>query len=185
MLQKVWKEELARGLVLVLFGVLLFVVPGRFFAVLLILFGVAALIDGLLALASLFRGENSLVRPRSTLAIEAAAGIAAGGITLLWPGITAFFLLLIVAVWAIATGAAELVAGMKAERGSPVRGLEILRGVLGLAFGFLLLMQPMAGGAVLMGVIGIFGIAAGLTTMGTAMATRRLGSGVHTKYTPR
>ena len=151
---------------------------------LLILFGVAALIDGLLALSSLFRGTN-LLRPRSALTVEAIAGIAAGGVTLLWPGITAFLLLLIVAVWAIATGGAELVAGLKAERGSSIRGLEILRGVLGVAFGFLLLMQPMAGGVVLMAVIGIFGIAAGLTTIGTAMAVRRLGTALDTKYTPR
>lgn len=177
MLKKASTEELARGIVLILFGVFLFVVPGSFFTVLLILFGIAALIDGLLALAALARGTAPLGRPRSALVIEAIAGIAAGSITLLWPGITAFVLLLIVAFWAIATGGAELAAGMKVERGSALRGLEILRGALGIGLGFLLLMRPIAGGAVLMAILGLFGIAAGITTIGTALAARRLGTG--------
>jgi uncharacterized membrane protein HdeD (DUF308 family) len=170
-------EELARGVVLLLFGIFLFVMPGGFFTVLLFLFGVAALVDGLLALSGLFRGATPLGRPRWTQALEAVAGIVAGAITLLWPGITAFFLLMTIAVWAIATGAAELAAGVKVERGSSLRSLEILRGALGLAFGVLLLLRPMAGGVALMAVIGLFGIAAGVTTIGTALATRRIGGG--------
>src|SRR6266478_4883661 len=99
MLQKTSTVELARGIVLVLFGVFLFVAPGRFFVVLLYLFGIAALIDGILAFASLFRGTAPLGRAPWVLVLESAAGIAAGSITLLWPGITAVALLFIVAVW--------------------------------------------------------------------------------------
>ena len=178
MLRRVSKEELARGIVLVLFGVFLFLVPGGFFAVLLFLFGIAVLIDGLLAFAELLRGTDPLGRPRWVLRTEGVAGVAAGSITLLWPGITAFILLAIVGVWAIVTGGAEFAAGMKVERGSSLRGLRISRGALGVALGFLLLMRPMAGASALMVTIGLLAIGVGITTIGSALAARRLGAGV-------
>jgi uncharacterized membrane protein HdeD (DUF308 family) len=175
MMRRALTQELARGAVLVVFGLLLFMLPGNFFSVLLVLFGIAALVDGVLALASLRRGADALERPRWALAFEGMAGLAAGGITLFTPDITALVLVSIVAVWAIATGGAELAAAAKLERSSSLKGARMLRGVLLIALGCLLLMRPMTGSGSLLSLIGLFSIAVGATTIGSTIMARRLG----------
>jgi uncharacterized membrane protein HdeD (DUF308 family) len=177
-MRKASTQELTRGVVLVAFGLLLFMVPGNFFHVLLVLFGIAALVDGVLALASLGRGADALERPRWALALEGIAGIAAGAVTLFWPGITAVLLISIVAVWSIVTGGAELAAGMKLERSSSLKSAQMLRGVLAIALGFLLFMRPMTGSGSLLSLIGVFAIALGATTIGSTLVARRMGGGL-------
>ncbi|MBC7047467.1 HdeD family acid-resistance protein, partial [Salmonella enterica subsp. enterica serovar Heidelberg] len=66
-----------------------------------------ALVDGAFALAASLSGMRSGDTPRWWLALTGLAGIAAGLLTIIWPGITVQVLLLLIAAWAIVTGAME------------------------------------------------------------------------------
>ena len=91
-----WWVVLIRGVAGVLFGIATFFAPGVSLAVLVLLFGAYALIDGVLAVTSAVRRRGVSDRWWMLL-VEGLVGIAAGIVTLVWPGITALALLYVIA----------------------------------------------------------------------------------------
>src|SRR5262249_51269991 len=106
-LRENWWLFLLRGLCGILFGVLTFIVPGVTLATLILLYGAYALLDGVLAIAAAITGGAP--GSRWWLAIVGLLGIAAGGLTFVWPGVTAYVLLIFIAAWAITTGIMQIV----------------------------------------------------------------------------
>src|SRR6187431_1991594 len=101
-LAKSWWLLLLRGIAAIIFGVLAFVWPGLTLVTLVLFYGAFVLIDGVLALAHAIMGGN--MGSRWWLALVGVAGIAAGILTFMWPGVTALLLLLFIAIWAIVLG---------------------------------------------------------------------------------
>src|SRR5262245_47990372 len=95
-----WWLVLLRGIAGIVFGVLAFVWPGLTLLTLVLFFGAYALVDGVFALISAFTGGAKPV-PSWWLIVVGLAGIAAGLITFLWPGKTAFVLIVFIGAWAI------------------------------------------------------------------------------------
>jgi uncharacterized membrane protein HdeD (DUF308 family) len=103
-----WWTVALRGALAVAFGVVALIWPDITLHALVLLFGFYALVDGLLALAALLVGGRLVADRRGWLVVEGIAGIVAGVVSFLWPGITALVLLYLIAVWAIATGLLEV-----------------------------------------------------------------------------
>src|ERR1044072_7010315 len=93
-----WWLILLRGIAAVIFGVLTFAWPGITLVTLILLYGVFALADGVLALVAAIMGGHPA--PRWWLAIVGLLGLGAGLITLMMPGITALILVYCIAFWA-------------------------------------------------------------------------------------
>jgi uncharacterized membrane protein HdeD (DUF308 family) len=75
-------------------------------------FGAYAISEGVLVvLTGIWR-----TRYRGVLLAEGASGIVAGLVALAWPGITALVLLYLVAIWAIFSGVAEMIAAVSLRR---------------------------------------------------------------------
>ena len=100
-----------RGLFAVLFGLFALVWPGAALRVLAILYGVYAIVDGIGALMQAFRGGDAA--HRAAYGILGALGVVAGILVLVWPGITVLLLALLVGLWAIVTGVAEIAAAIR------------------------------------------------------------------------
>src|SRR5262249_8452651 len=83
-----WWVFLIRGLLAMAFGLVTFFDPGISLAVLVLVFGAYAFADGIFAIASAIRRHTGS-KPWWLLLLEGIAGVAAGIITLLWPGLTA------------------------------------------------------------------------------------------------
>src|SRR5262245_59612387 len=103
-----WWLVLLRGIAAIVFGILAFAWPGLTLLTLVIFWGAFALVDGVLAIAAAIAGRGGMT-PRWWLAIVGLAGIIAGLLTFLWPGITALILLLFIAAWAIVAGVFEII----------------------------------------------------------------------------
>src|SRR5579871_5026295 len=73
-----------RGVLAILFGIVALAWPGITLMALVALFGAFALIDGIAALAAVISNATSPF-PRWVLALDGAAGIAAGLVTLFFP----------------------------------------------------------------------------------------------------
>jgi len=166
-----WSALALRGVLAIIFGVLLFIWPGISLFVLVLFFGAHALIDGVLALVAAFRGSRSGGRWWAML-IEGILGVATGIIAFTWPGLTTLVLLYVIAFWAIVIGIFEIAAAIRLRKEIEGEWLLALRGVLAVLFGVVLIINPGAGALAVVWTIGVFSIALGVLELVLAMRLR-------------
>ena len=159
-LAKNWWLEVLRGVAAIIFGVLALANPGIALVTLVLLWGIYALVDGVLAIAAAVMGGNPM--PRWWLAIVGLAGIGAGIMTFVYPSITAFVLLIFIAVWAIVLGIFQIYGAIKLRKEIEGEWFLILSGALSVLFGLLLLARPGAGALAVIWIIGVYAIALGV-----------------------
>jgi uncharacterized membrane protein HdeD (DUF308 family) len=168
-----WWALLIRGFLGVAFGVLTWVWPGMTLMILVTLFGVYALVDGVFAVVSAVRAARRQER-WWPVALEGALGLAAGVVTFVAPLATAFALLIIVAAWALSTGVLQIVAAIRLRKHIRGEWLLALAGVLSVAVGVLLILRPGAGLMALVWWIGAYAFASGLIMIALAIKLKRL-----------
>lgn len=166
-----WWVVLVRGVVAVLFGLAAFIWPGITLAALVLLFGVFAIVDGMLsfgeAVSAGQRGQ-SWIWP----AIVGVVGIVVGILAFVWPGLTALVLLYLIAAWAVVTGVAEVIAGIGLRHEISNEWLLILGGVISVLFGILVFARPGAGALAVVWLIGFYAIVIGVERIGLAFRLR-------------
>src|SRR5262245_17596241 len=114
-LSRNWMWVALRGLVAMLFGIFALIWPGITLAALVIVWGVYAIADGVCAVIAAFQARDR-GKPFGSLTIVGVLGIAAGVIALVWPGMTAYVLLIFIAAWAIAMGIFQVAAAFRLRR---------------------------------------------------------------------
>ena len=159
-LTRYWWAVALRGVVAVLFGIAALIWPSSTLLVLVVLFGVYALVDGVVALGSAIFGPNR--GRRGWLILEGIADLAVGVIALVWPGITTLALLWVIAFWALVTGVLEIVAAVRLRREMRGEWMLALSGALSVVFGILLIVWPASGALALIALIGIYAIIFGV-----------------------
>ncbi len=174
-----WWVLVLRGIVGILFGIFAFAYPRDTVAAVVILFGGYMLVDGVAALVMAFQVD----RGSGWLVLSGMAGIAAGLLAFMYPGVTAYVLLYVIAAWAIISGVFEIVAAIEFRRALSDMWLLGLAGVLSIILGFLLATAPDTGLSSLVWLLGsyalVFGvlyIIAGLRLKGAQPAQRPSGS---------
>ena len=155
-----WWLVVLRGVAAIIFGILAFAWPGITLLTLVFFWGAFALVDGVLAIIAAVKGGNPM--PRWWLAIVGIAGIAAGAITFLMPGLTALVLVTFIAVWAIILGVMEVYGAIKLRKEIEGEWFLILNGVLSVIFGVLILWRPGLGALALVYIIGAYAIILGI-----------------------
>jgi uncharacterized membrane protein HdeD (DUF308 family) len=166
-----WWVLLVRGLAAIIFGVLAFVWPGITLLAFVILFGAYALADGAMAIAWAITGRGG-ERPWWGMLLVGLAGVAAGLVTFLWPGITAVSLLVVIAAWAIVRGVLEIVAAVRLRNAIRNEWLLALAGALSVLWGVLLIVRPAAGALAMVWLIGAFAVAFGIVAVWLAVRLR-------------
>ena len=155
-----WWLAVLRGVAAIIFGILAFAWPGITLLTLVLFWGAFAMVDGVLAIIAAVKGGNPM--PRWWLAIVGIAGIAAGALTFLMPGLTALVLVTFIAVWAIVLGVMEIYGAIKLRKEIEGEWFLILNGVLAVIFGILLLWRPGIGALTLVWIIGAYAIILGI-----------------------
>jgi hypothetical protein len=89
--------------------------PDVSFAALVLVFGTYTFVDGIFNIAGAIRRRGATDR-WWLLLLEGLVGIAAGVVTLIWPGITALALLYLIAAWALVTGIFEIAAAIRLRK---------------------------------------------------------------------
>ncbi|RPJ26996.1 MAG: HdeD family acid-resistance protein, partial [Chloroflexi bacterium] len=160
-LSRNWWLVVLRGVLAILFGILAFVWPAVTWLTLIVMFGVYAIVDGLIAIGTgLSRTKDS---PRWwVFLLEGLLNIGAGAVALIWPGLTALVLIYIIASWAVITGVLEIAAAVRLRDEISNEWLLGLGGFVSMVLGILLFLQPGAGGLALIWIIAgyalIFGV---------------------------
>ncbi|HEX4208444.1 MAG TPA: HdeD family acid-resistance protein [Ktedonobacteraceae bacterium] len=159
--QQRWWGLLIRGIVAVLFGLGTLFWPHLTLLVLVALFGVYVLIDGITAVIGALREYDT--NPHWwVLFLEGLAGIVIGVLTFVLPGLTALALLYLIAIWAIVTGVMELVSAFAIRRVLPMEWTLIIAGILSIVLGIFLALRPVVGLLGLVWAIGIYAIIFGI-----------------------
>jgi uncharacterized membrane protein HdeD (DUF308 family) len=156
-----WWMMILRGVLAIMFGVAAFVWPGLTWFSLVILFGAYALVDGVIALAAGLQNVGDSPRWWVFL-LEGIVGISAGITAFLWPGLTAYVLLMVIASWAIITGILEIAAAVRLRREITNEWALALGGLLSVGLGVLLFMRPVLGGLALVWTIGAYALLFGV-----------------------
>jgi uncharacterized membrane protein HdeD (DUF308 family) len=156
-----WWSLVIRGLVGILFGIIAFAWPGITFAALVIVFGAYALLDGVFSLVGAVKAAQAHER-WGALVFLGVTGIGAGVVTVLWPAITAFVLVCLIAAWAIVTGIFEITAAVRLRRYIEGEWLLALAGIASLVFGMLIIIAPLAGALVIAIWVGAYALVSGV-----------------------
>lgn len=167
-----WWALVLRGVAAIIFGVLTFVWPGATIAVLMIFFGVYALIDGILAIISAIRAAEHH-RRWGAFAIEGIVGILIGLFALFTPIGAAALFVSILAAWAVITGILEIVAAVHLRHHIPGGWSLILTGALSILFGILVFFAPFAGVIALVWIIAVYAILFGILWLSLGFRLRK------------
>jgi len=169
-----WWVILLRGIIALVFGVVAFILPGATLLALVFVWGAYAIIDGAFALYLTYLASRQERRWWPYL-LEGIAGIVAGVVAFGFPGLTALALLYIIAAWAIITGIVEIVAAVDMRKVIQNEWLLGLAGVLSIAFGVIVAVQPDAGALAVVWTVGLYAVLAGITLIMLAFRVRNLG----------
>lgn len=167
-----WSYLVLRGISGILFGLLALLFPHQMVTALVLLFGVYALVDGVIAIAY---GVASRKERAGMLFVEGAFRVGIAAVTFLWPQVTAQLLLYLIALWAIVTGLLSLGA-MAWLRQMGFSGLFLaLGGVLSVVLGVAMCFLPEAGMVLLVWLFGGYALVFGslLVWFGLKLRARR------------
>jgi uncharacterized membrane protein HdeD (DUF308 family) len=157
-----WWLMLLRGIAGILFGIAAFIWPGLTVLALTLLYGAFAMADGILSLGAALTGRGDRSIPTWWLVVIGLLGIAAGVVAFLWPGLTAFALVIMIGAWAVAIGIMEIIGAIWLRHEIEDEWLLIAAGILATLFGAAILLKPGAGALALAWAIGTFAILSGI-----------------------
>ncbi|HVP20892.1 MAG TPA: HdeD family acid-resistance protein [Anaerolineaceae bacterium] len=168
-----WWLIALRGVAAIILGVLCFVYPADTIYALVIVFGIYALVDGVLAVIDSFQIREAFDQWWVVL-LEGLAGILVGILAFTKTVVTAEALLFVIAFWAIFTGIMEIIAAIYFRREIDNEWLLILSGILSVILGVLLVVYPMAGSLAVIWVVGFYAIFFGVLMLFLAFEVRSL-----------
>ncbi|MEA2763830.1 MAG: hypothetical protein QOK07_234 [Gemmatimonadaceae bacterium] len=160
-----------RALAAILLGVIALALPGPTLAAIVIVFGIYAITDGVLATIAAIRGIRRKERWGAML-FEGIIGIVAGVVALVWPGIGALALTYLVAGWALATGAFEIAAAIRLRKIMTGEWLLMIAGILSIVLAVLVAAFPGVGALTLVWWLGAYALAYGVISLVLALRVR-------------
>lgn len=170
LLTAAWKLLLLRGVVAIVLGIVLIAWPESTIIVLVVLWGVWALIDGIGLGAQVF-AKGAGTGQRVLFGVMALIALVVAFLAFTRPGMTAAALTWVLGIWLIVRGAFELVGAFTATTSTP-RWLLLLGAGIDLALGFLFVANPGTSAVAIAVVIGIAAVAWGVVFVALALIAR-------------
>jgi len=168
-----WWMLILRGVLAILFGVIAFMWPGITWFSLVIMFGAYAMVDGVIAIVTGL--QNTKDSPRWwVFLLEGLVSVGAGVVAFMWPGLTAYILLIVIAAWAVVTGLLEIAAAIRLRREITNEWMLGLSGLLSVALGVLLFMRPVIGGLALVWMLGAYAVIFGVLLIALGFRLRTM-----------
>jgi len=166
-----WRALALRGIVALIFGLVVLFWPGLVLTVLTVLFGIYALVDGTITFVPALRSQDRGAQ-RSLPLGEGAVGIFAGLVALLWPGMSVKGLVYVIAGWAVATGVLKILSAVLLRAAVENGWLLSGSGALSALFGILLVALARSDVPFLAPFIGVFAVVVGFALIVFAFRLR-------------
>ncbi len=157
-----WGVLLVRGIISALIGLVFIIDPISAMFILSLMLGLFLLINGILVLVN----ANKVQTSKGLMIAYGVISLIAGALIMLQPFVAQVFFLILIAFWALFTGVEQLLLAARAPKAAmPAKSLAIATGIISLLLGFLLLIKPSMGVAMIAWVIGIYLLIYGLFTI--------------------
>jgi uncharacterized membrane protein HdeD (DUF308 family) len=182
-LSRNWWLMLLRGLAAIGFGLLIFARPGISLQVLVYVFGIYVLVEGILGVSLAIEARKT-IDSWGALLLWGLLGIAVGILAFVRPDITALALLFYIAFWAIASGVLEIAVAIRLREVIHNEWFLILAGLVSVAFGVVLIARPDAGAVAVLSLIGAYAIVVGVLLLIFAFKVRSFVGKVAGKVAP-
>jgi uncharacterized membrane protein HdeD (DUF308 family) len=163
---KLWWLFLVLGVISVIAGVIFVAEPSNSIKALAVVFGIFALIDGIIELVLSFSHHTE---NRALAAILGVLGIVVGIILIRHPSHAAAAIGLLIGIWLVAAGVVRLMRALVASA-HPV--LQIVIALLEIVFGILIVSEPHIGYSTLAIIVGIWLIINGVIAIVMGFAVR-------------
>lgn len=180
-ISKYWWVFTLRGLIAIAFGLAALLWPALTIGVMVLLFGLFALFEGLLVILTSFgKGDE---KGGWTLLIEGLVGILVCVIVLLgtsigsilWPRVAAVMLVFYIAGWAILAGLFKIITAFRIRNEVKGEWMVGLSGFVSILVGVILILRPQAGVLAVAWLIGIFAIIVGIIQLLLGLKFRKIG----------
>jgi uncharacterized membrane protein HdeD (DUF308 family) len=165
-----WWAAAIRGVVAVLIGAIALLAPAATLLALVMIFAAYSFVDGIFAIVLAIRGARRHER-WGWLAFSGIISIGAAVVAVLYPAITALVFAILLAVWALFSGTASLIAGIQLGK-THGRWWLILAGAISIAFAVWILINPLLGMIALSYVFGFQALLVGFTLLALAYRLR-------------
>jgi uncharacterized membrane protein HdeD (DUF308 family) len=166
-----WRALALRGLIALIFGLVVLFWPDLVLSVLALLFGIYAAVDGVISFVPALRSPDRGTQRTLPLA-EGAVGIVAGLVAVFWPGLTTSGLVYVIAGWALVTGVLKILTAVllraQVENGWLLAG----SGALSALFGIVLVVLARSDVPYLAPLVGGFAVVVGLALIVFAFRLR-------------
>ena len=156
-----WWSIMTKGIIAIVFGVIAVLWPGITLLTLVILFGAFFLIDGIFTIVISTKHQKIQKHWKWSLA-AGIAGLVLGIIALSMPIVTEIVLIYVVATWAIIMGVLGTINAVRMRKQVNM-GWPLTSGIIGIAFGTVILITPFLAALVGTEVIGFFAIFWGIS----------------------
>jgi uncharacterized membrane protein HdeD (DUF308 family) len=163
MIKTVGSSLLWRGVLALAVGVVALAWPGVTVLALVFMFAVYAFIAAGVQASIAFNRRTA--KPVIGHLLLGLVDVGAGVLALAWPAATALVLVLLVASWALVTGAIELAAGFRTGEAAGARAMYILGGLVSAAFALVLFARPGIGALTLALLFGLYSLIVGGTML--------------------
>ncbi len=169
-LRQAWPMLLARAVFAVAFGLVALIWPTITLLILTWAFGLYAIIDGAIQIIDGIRRRD---RPRWWLSLLLGLlSLAAGVVALIWPGISAVALAIVVGAWALVTGLIEIISAVRQRRERRRPALLLLVGLVAGVAGVVILVWPALSAVALAALVGWFAVVYGILLAVLAVGLR-------------
>ncbi|SDM86495.1 HdeD family acid-resistance protein [Allokutzneria albata] len=168
-----WWLVVVRGVAAILFGIVSLAWPGITVLALVMVFGVYAFVDGVVAVAVALADKVAPSADRWMTGLLGVASLAAGVVAFTLPEITALTLLYLIAAWAVVAGVLQIVVAWRLRKVLSREWLLFVSGGLSVALGLVLFIRPGEGAIALIVTIAAFALLWGvvLTLVGIRLRT--------------
>ena len=173
-LRSVWWLPVLRGVLMIVLGLLMLVEPLSTLVALVWVFGVFAVIDGLVVLAQAMfaRGRPGV----GWLVTQGLVGIGFGVLIMLWPDVTALVLFYLLALWVLVLGVVAVIVAVTQYRARDLAWAgTLVFGLVAFLFGLLLAIKPHGTVDLIVTVFGLFAFVVGVIMVVAGFATRSFG----------
>ena len=175
-LASLWWMPLIRGVLLILFGILMFAQPGSTLLSLIWFLGIYWMVDGLFSIVEGIRGHTN--RSRTWLIIGGIVSILAGlvivGNPIAGGLVGGTVLVYLIAIATIISGVMMIFAGREREGARQWTWWGLIMGILYVIFGIFIIAQPLVTLATLVWLLPIWAIVGGLFAIVMAFQLRGL-----------